>query len=93
MENEKIVWSPEAKIEVTGREFEFFARLTSLFEVPLTQVSTKELSDLFIPAIQSSQEILKRMIEAGIATKESDIPQSSEGTIPFKVEKAEEPTL
>ena len=83
MENEKIVWSPEAKIEVTGREFEFFARLANLYELPYSQLSPKDLNDLFIPALQASQEILKRMIESGTATKEAgiiELPQTNPPT-------------
>lgn len=69
MEQEKISWSPEAKIEVTGREFEFLARLASLYEIPQAQLSLKDLQELYIPALQASQDILKRMLEGGIATK------------------------
>lgn len=69
MEQEKISWSPEAKIEVTGREFEFLARLASLYEIPQAQLSLKDLQELYIPALQASQDILKRMLESGIALK------------------------
>ena len=78
MENEKIVWSPEAKIEITGREFEFLARIMSLYEVPVSQLSHKDINDLFIPAIQASQDILKRMIETGVASKEGEFPTVSD---------------
>ncbi len=69
MEQEKISWSPEAKIEVTGREFEFLIRLASSCEIPQAQLSIKDLQELYIPALQASQDILKRMLEGGIATK------------------------
>lgn len=71
MEQEKITWAPEEKLEITGREFETFARLVSLYELPYNQLSLKELQELFIPALQSSQEILKRMLDLGIAKKEN----------------------
>jgi hypothetical protein len=69
MEQEKISWSPEAEIKVTGREFEFLARLVSIFEIPLNQLSIKDYQELFFPAVQASQDILKRMLDEGIATK------------------------
>ncbi len=72
MEQEKITWSPEAKIEISGREFEFLARLVSLFEVPYAQLSPKDLQETFVPAIQATQEILKRMIENGVANQGED---------------------
>lgn len=78
MEQEKITWSPETKIEITGREFEFLARLVSLFEVPYAQLSPKDLQETFVPAIQTTQDILKRMIEAGQANKGEDLPTVSE---------------
>lgn len=78
MEQEKITWSPEAKIEITGREFEFLARLVSLFEVPYAQLSPKDLQETFVPAIQSTQEILKRMIDGGIAKSGEDLPTVSD---------------
>lgn len=78
MEQEKITWSPEAKIEITGREFEFLARLVSLFEVPYAQLSPKDLQETFVPAIQATQEILKRMIEEGVANKGEDLPTVSD---------------
>ena len=70
MEQEKISWSPEAEIKVTGREFEFLARLVSLFEIPLNQLSIKDYQELFFPAVQASQDILKRMLDEGIANKD-----------------------
>lgn len=78
MEQEKITWSPEAKIEITGREFEFLARLVSLFEVPYAQLSPKDLQETFVPAIQSTQDILKRMLESGLANKGEDLPSVSD---------------
>lgn len=78
MEQEKITWSPEAKIEITGREFEFLARLVSLFEVPYAQLSPKDLQETFVPAIQTTQDILKRMIEGGVANKGEDLPTVSD---------------
>lgn len=78
MEQEKITWSPEAKIEITGREFEFLARLVSLFEVPYAQLSPKDLQETFVPAIQSTQDILKRMLEGGVANKGEDLPTVSD---------------
>jgi hypothetical protein len=78
MEQEKITWSPETKIEITGREFEFLARLVSLFEVPYAQLSPKDLQETFVPAIQTTQDILKRMIEGGVANKGEDLPSVSE---------------
>lgn len=69
MEQEKISWSPEAEIKVTGREFEFLARLVSLFEIPLHQLSVKDYQELFGPAVQASQDILKRMLDEGIAIR------------------------
>lgn len=78
MEQEKITWSPETKIEITGREFEFLARLVSLFEVPYAQLSPKDLQETFVPAIQTTQDILKRMIENGVANKGEDLPTVSE---------------
>ena len=86
MEQEKITWSPEAKIEITGREFEFLARLVSLFEVPYAQLSPKDLQETFVPAIQATQDILKRMIEGGVANKGEDLPTVSDVA-------TEEPTL
>jgi hypothetical protein len=41
---------------------------------------------LFIPAIQASQDILKRMIETGVASKEGEFPTVSDVA-------TEEPTL
>lgn len=76
-QQEKISWSPEAKIEVTGREFEFFARLVSLYEIPQAQLSFKDLNELYLPALQASQEILKRMLEAGIAVR-GELPVTTE---------------
>lgn len=78
MEQEKITWSPEAKIEITGREFEFLARLVSLFEVPYAQLSPKDLQETFVPAIQATQDILKRMLEGGVANKGEDLPTVSD---------------
>lgn len=81
MEQEKITWSPEAKIEISGREFEFLARLVSLFEVPYAQLSPKDLQETFVPAIQATQDILKRMIEGGVANKgeeSTEIPTVSD---------------
>lgn len=78
MEQEKITWSPEAKIEITGREFEFLARLVSLFEVPYAQLSPKDLQETFVPAIQATQDILKRMLEGGVANKGEDLPSVSD---------------
>jgi len=78
MEQEKITWSPEAKIEITGREFEFLARLVSLFEVPYAQLSPKDLQETFVPAIQTTQDILKRMLEGGVANKGEDLPSVSD---------------
>lgn len=77
MEQEKISWSPEAKIEVTGREFEFLIRLASSCEIPQAQLSIKDLQELYIPALQASQDILKRMLESGIATK-GELPTEPE---------------
>lgn len=77
MEQEKISWSPEAKIEVTGREFEFLIRLASSCEIPQAQLSIKDLQELYIPALQASQDILKRMLEGGIATK-GELPTEPE---------------
>ena len=84
MEQEKISWSPEAKIKVTGREFEFLARLVSMFEIPLNQLSIKDYQELFFPAVQVSQDILKRMLDEGIAIK-GEFP--SESTEDFTVLK------
>jgi hypothetical protein len=84
MEQEKISWSPEAEIKVTGREFEFLARLVSMFEIPLNQLSIKDYQELFFPAVQVSQDILKRMLDEGIAIK-GEFP--SESTENFTVLK------
>jgi hypothetical protein len=84
MEQEKISWSPEAEIKVTGREFEFLARLVSMFEIPLNQLSIKDYQELFFPAVQVSQDILKRMLDEGIAIK-GEFP--SESTEDFTVLK------
>ena len=84
MEQEKISWSPEVEIKVTGREFEFLARLVSMFEIPLNQLSIKDYQELFFPAVQVSQDILKRMLDEGIAIK-GEFP--SESTENFTVLK------
>lgn len=70
MENEKITWSPEAEVVLTGREFEAFTRMLSLYDIPLSEFSMKDLQNLIVPAVQAGQEVLKRMLESGIATKE-----------------------
>jgi hypothetical protein len=84
MEQEKISWSPDAEITVSGREFEFLARLVSLFEIPLSQLSIKDSQELFLPAVQASQDILQRMLESGIAVK-GELPL--EPTTELTVEK------
>lgn len=53
-----IQWNPDAKIEITGLEYDAFQKVLGFFEQ-------------FIPALQVKNEILKRMLEQGIA-KEFD---------------------
>jgi hypothetical protein len=87
--SEKITWSPEAKIEITGREFEVYAQLANLlYEVPLSSLSPKETQALFVPALQANQDILKRMLDAQIAEKNTGGDKNTDaiGPTPLPVE-------
>ena len=64
--NQVYSWNPEDKIEISGIEYSLIQKTLAMFE----------------PALQVSQSIFQRMLEAGIAKtqEENDSPQSG---IPF----------
>lgn len=53
-QNKVIQWAPEAKIEITGLEYDAFQKTMGFLEQ-------------FIPALQAKNDILKRMLDQGIA--------------------------
>jgi hypothetical protein len=64
----KLYWAPDAKIVLTGKEFEAFARLTELIEYPLAHLSTKELLMFFGPATEAARVVLERMKAEGVTS-------------------------
>lgn len=79
-------WDPEAKIEITGLEFNYFQRVLGLFEGSTIGRLTME------KAFQAKSEILKRMISSGIANEfEGETPPTTQPESPVNPEPEVQP--
>lgn len=72
MSENKLYWSPDVNITISGKEFEAFARLTELMDYPLSQLSTKQFIQLFGPATDAVRDVLIRMKDEGLLNEHED---------------------